>query len=215
MSQQEFDFIIVGAGSAGCVLADKLSASGRHTVLVLEAGGSDRRFYIQMPLGYGKTFYDPSVNWMYRAEPDPGLDGNADYWPRGKVVGGSSSINALVYVRGQREDFDRWRDAGNVGWGYEDVLPLFKAMEDNDFGANQYHGAGGPLHVTDIRRQTHPLCEAFFKASEQAGLSRNPDFNGASPRGRRATSRSTPKTAGAARRRTRSCAQRCGGPMCH
>ena len=117
MGQQEFDFVIVGAGSAGCVLADKLSASGRHTVLVLEAGGSDRRFYIQMPLGYGKTFYDPSVNWMYRAEPDPGLDGNADFWPRGKVVGGSSSINALVYVRGQREDYDRWRDAGNLGLG--------------------------------------------------------------------------------------------------
>lgn len=179
MAQQEFDFIIVGAGSAGCVLADKLSASGKHTVLVLEAGGTDRRFYIQMPLGYGKTFFDPSVNWMYRAEPDPGLDGNADFWPRGKVVGGSSSINALVYVRGQREDFDRWRDAGNPGWGYDDVLPLFKAMEDNDLGADDYHGIGGPLQVTDTRNQTHPLCEAFFKAGEEAGLLRNPDFNGA------------------------------------
>ena len=179
MAQQEFDFVIVGAGSAGCVLADRLSANGKHTVLVLEAGGSDRRFFIQMPLGYGKTFYGPSVNWMYRAEPDPGLAGIADYWPRGKVLGGSSSINALVYVRGQREDFDRWRDAGNPGWGYEDVLPYFKAMEDNDFGASEFHGAGGPLHVTDIRKETHPLCEAFFRASEQAGLKRNPDFNGA------------------------------------
>ena len=183
MAQQEFDFVIVGAGSAGCFLADRLSASGKHTVLVLEAGGSDRRFYIQMPLGYGKTFYDPSVNWMYRAEPDPGLDGNADFWPRGKVVGGSSSINALVYVRGQREDFDRWRDAGNPGWGYDDVLPLFKAMEDNDFGASEFHGAGGPLHVSDTRKETHPLCEAFFKASGQAGLARNPDFNGARQEG--------------------------------
>jgi choline dehydrogenase len=179
LGQQEFDFVIVGAGSAGCVLADKLSASGRHTVLVLEAGGGDQRFYIQMPLGYGKTFYDPAVNWMYRAEPDPGLDGNADFWPRGKVVGGSSSINALVYVRGQREDYDRWRDAGNIGWGYDDLLPHFKAMEDNDFGADEYHGAGGPLHVTDTRNETHPLCDIFFKASEQAGLKRNPDFNGA------------------------------------
>jgi choline dehydrogenase len=179
LAQQEFDFVIVGAGSAGCVLAEKLSANGKHSVLVLEAGGSDRRFFIQMPLGYGKTFYDPSVNWMYRAEPDPGLDGNADFWPRGKVVGGSSSINALVYVRGQREDFDRWRDAGNPGWGYDDVLPFFKAMEDNDFGADAYHGAGGPLHVTDTRSRVHPLCEAFFRASEQAGLKRNPDFNGA------------------------------------
>ena len=183
LAQQEFDFIIVGAGSAGCVLADKLSAGGRHTVLVLEAGGSDRHFYIQMPLGYGKTYYDPSINWMYRAEPDPGLDGNADYWPRGKVVGGSSSINALVYVRGQREDYDRWRDAGNVGWGYEDVLPHFKAMEDNDFGANEYHGAGGPLQVADIRAGAHPMCETFFRASEQAGLARNPDFNGARQEG--------------------------------
>jgi choline dehydrogenase len=179
LDQQEFDFVIVGAGSAGCVLADRLSASGKHSVLVLEAGGSDRHFYIQMPLGYGKTFYDPTVNWMYRAEPDPGLDGNADFWPRGKVIGGSSSINALVYVRGQREDFDRWRDAGNPGWGYEDVLPYFKAMERNDFGADEHHGAGGPLHVTDTRKETHPLCEAFFRASEQAGLKRNPDFNGA------------------------------------
>ena len=183
MAQQEFDFVIVGAGSAGCVLADKLSASGRYSVLVLEAGGSDRHFYIQMPLGYGKTFYDPSVNRMYRAEPDPGLDGNADYWPRGKVVGGSSSINALVYVRGQREDFDRWREAGNIGWGYDDVLPLFKEMEDNDLGAGEYHGAGGPLHVSDTRRETHPLCEAFFAACEQAGLARNPDFNGARQEG--------------------------------
>ncbi len=183
MAHQEFDFVIVGAGSAGCVLADRLSASGKHTVLVLEAGGSDRRFYIQMPLGYGKTFYDPSVNWMYRAEPDPGLDGNADFWPRGKVVGGSSSINALVYVRGQREDYDRWRDGGNPGWGYDDVLPYFKGMEDNDFGAGDYHGAGGPLHVTDTRSEVHPLCEAFFRASEQAGLKRNPDFNGAMQEG--------------------------------
>ena len=178
MGQQEFDFVIVGAGSAGCVLGDRLSASGKHTVLLLEAGGSDRRFYIQMPLGYGKTFFDPSVNWMYRTEPDPGMDGNADFWPRGKVLGGSSSINALVYVRGQRQDFDRWRAAGNPGWGYDDVLPLFKAMEDNDFGADDYHGAGGPLHVTDIRKEVHPLCGAFFKAGEQAGLKRNPDFNG-------------------------------------
>jgi choline dehydrogenase len=183
LAQQEFDFVIVGAGSAGCALADRLSASGRHSVLVLEAGGSDRRFYIQMPLGYGKTFYDPSVNWMYRAEPDPGLDGIADYWPRGKVVGGSSSINALVYVRGQREDFDRWRDAGNIGWGYEDVLPIFKAMEDNDFGAGEYHGTGGPLHVSDTRSEVHSLCEAFFRACEQAGLARNADFNGARQEG--------------------------------
>lgn len=181
--QGEFDFVIVGAGSAGCVIADRLSASGKHSVLVLEAGGSDRHFYIQMPLGYGKTFYDPSVNWLYQAEPDPGLDGNADHWPRGKVVGGSGSINAMVYVRGAKEDFDRWRDLGNPGWGHSDVLPLFKALEDNQRGADAYHGAGGPLHVSDTRRDVHPLCEVFFQASKEAGLKSNPDFNGESQEG--------------------------------
>jgi choline dehydrogenase len=179
----EFDFVIVGSGSAGSVVAERLTRDGRNSVLVLEAGGSDRHFYIRMPLGYGKTFYDPTVNWMYRTEPDPGLAGNADFWPRGKVVGGSSSINALVYIRGQRQDFDRWRDAGNLGWGYDDVLPFFKSMEDNDRGADPYHGSGGPLTVTDPARKVHPLCSAFFKAAEEAGLARNPDFNGATQEG--------------------------------
>lgn len=179
----EFDFVIVGSGSAGSVVADRLSANGKYSVLVLEAGGTDRRFYIQMPLGYGKTFYDPSVNWMYRAEPDPGLDGFADHWPRGKVVGGSSSINALVYIRGQKQDFDDWRDAGNPGWGYDDVLPVFKALEDNQRGADAYHGIGGPLHVSDTRRQVHGLCDVFIKAGTEAGLRFNPDFNGESQEG--------------------------------
>ncbi|RVD51898.1 choline dehydrogenase, partial [Mesorhizobium sp. M8A.F.Ca.ET.023.02.2.1] len=115
---QTYDFIIVGSGSAGSVLADKLSASGRFSVLVLEAGGSDRRFYVQMPLGYGKTFFDPTVNWNYKTEPDPGLGGNVDHWPRGKLLGGSSSINAMVWIRGAREDFDDRRAAGNPGRGY-------------------------------------------------------------------------------------------------
>ena len=142
-----FDFIIVGAGSAGCVLAERLSANGRHSVLVLEAGGSDRRLYIQMPLGYGKTFYDPSVNWMYAAEADPGLNGQRDYWPRGKVLGGSSSINAMVYIRGAREDYESWEAAGNAGWGWDDVLRCYRAMEDTEAGANEFRGVGGPLHV--------------------------------------------------------------------
>ena len=133
----EFDFIIVGAGSAGCVLAERLSANGRHKVLVLEAGGSDRRFYIHMPLGYGKTFYDPKVNWMYEAEPDPGLAGQKDYWPRGKVLGGSSSINAMVYIRGHADDYEDWKAAGNPGWGWADVLKVYKAMEDNQAGTNE------------------------------------------------------------------------------
>ena len=121
---QIYDFIIVGSGSAGSVVAERLSANGRYSVLVLEAGGTDRRFYVQMPLGYGKTFFDPAVNWNYRAEPDPGLAGNADHWPRGKLLGGSSSINAMVWISGQPADYDAWAAAGNPGWGFADLLPL-------------------------------------------------------------------------------------------
>jgi choline dehydrogenase len=174
-----FDYIVVGAGSAGCVLAERLSASGRNRVLVLEAGGSDRRFFIQMPLGYGKTFYDPTLNWMYTAEPDPGLAGQRDFWPRGKVLGGSSSINAMVYVRGHPRDYENWKEAGNPGWGWDDVLPAFKAMEDFDGGANDYRGAGGPLHVTSLGAERHPLSDAFIKSAQAAGMRHNDDFNGA------------------------------------
>lgn len=180
---QTYDFIIVGSGSAGSVLAERLSASGRFSVLVLEAGGSDRRFYVQMPLGYGKTFFDPAVNWNYKAEPDPGLAGNVDHWPRGKLLGGSSSINAMVWIRGAREDFDAWRDAGNPGWGFDDLLPGFKALEDNQAGADQWRGVGGPLHVTDCSTSVHPLTKRYLAAANQAGLPLNPDFNGISQEG--------------------------------
>ncbi|MGX8012645.1 GMC family oxidoreductase [Mesorhizobium sp. ORM8.1] len=180
---QTFDFIIVGSGSAGSVVAEKLSASGRFSVLVLEAGGSDRRFYVQMPLGYGKTFFDPAVNWNYKTEPDPGLNNNADHWPRGKLLGGSSSINAMVFIRGAREDFDAWAAAGNPGWSYDDLLPSFKAMEDNEAGADQWRGVGGPLHVTDCTSAVHPLTKQYLAAAQQAGLPFNPDFNGASQEG--------------------------------
>lgn len=180
---QVFDFIVVGAGSAGSVVAERLSANGRFSVLVLEAGGTDRRFYVQMPLGYGKTFFDPAVNWNYKAEPDPGLAGNADHWPRGKLLGGSGSINAMVWIRGPREDYDGWRDAGNPGWGYDDLLPVFKAIEDNEAGADEWRGRGGPIRVTDNRRHIHPLTELFVKAGEELGLPFNPDFNGASQEG--------------------------------
>ncbi len=179
---RSFDFIIVGSGSAGSVVAERLSASGRHSVLVLEAGGSDRRFFVSMPLGYGKTFYDKSVNWMYRAEPDPGLDGNADYWPRGKVLGGSSSINAMVYVRGAPEDFDEWRGRGNPGWGYADVLPIFRSLEDHD-GPAQSLGKGGALHVSDCSTLFHPLANHLIKAAQEAGLGYNSDFNGETQEG--------------------------------
>ncbi|SMH51477.1 GMC family oxidoreductase [Mesorhizobium australicum] len=180
---QVFDFIIAGSGSAGSVVAERLSASGRFSVLVLEAGGTDRRFYVQMPLGYGKTFFDPAVNWNYKAEPDPGLAGAADHWPRGKLLGGSSSINAMVWIRGAREDFDDWRDAGNTGWGFDDLLPAFKAIEDNQAGADAFRGTGGPVHVTDMSAVVHPLTHRYLEAGRQAGLPLNPDFNGAAQEG--------------------------------
>jgi len=150
---------------------------------VLEAGGSDRRFFVQMPLGYGKTFYDPGVNWMYQAEPDPGLNGQRDYWPRGKLLGGSSSINAMVYIRGNRRDYDDWEAAGNPGWGWDEVLAAYKAMEDYPAGDPAYRGRGGPLTITDIGRNAHPLCQAYIAAAEAAGLKFNPDFNGADQEG--------------------------------
>jgi choline dehydrogenase len=180
---QTYDFIVVGSGSAGSVVAERLSASGRHSVLVLEAGGSDMRFYVQMPLGYGKTFFDPAVNWNFRAEPDPGLAGNADHWPRGKILGGSSSINAMVWIRGQPEDYDAWAAAGNPGWAFADLLPAFKAIEDNEAGADEWRGAGGPVRITDCSRTVHPLTRRYLKAAEQAGLQLNPDFNGAHQEG--------------------------------
>ncbi len=180
---QTYDFVVVGSGSAGSALAERLSRSGRFSVLVLEAGGTDRRFFVQMPLGYGKTFYDPKVNWNFSAEPDPGLAGNVDHWPRGKVLGGSSSINAMVWIRGQPADFDAWAEAGNPGWGFRDLLPLFKAVEDNEAGADDLRGRGGPVHVSDNRERVHPLTRRFLQAAQAAGLPLNQDFNGAQQEG--------------------------------
>lgn len=183
MDGQTFDYIIVGAGSAGCVLAERLSANGRHKVLVLEAGGSDRRFYVQLPLGYGKLFYDPAVNWMYRTEPDPGLAGARDHWPRGRILGGSSSINAMVWIRGHASDYADWEQAGNPGWGWDEVRAAYRAIEDNEAGADDWRGQGGPLFVSANRRDLHPLCETFIRATEATGLPRNSDFNGAEQEG--------------------------------
>jgi choline dehydrogenase len=179
----EFDFIVVGAGSAGCVLANRLTASGRYSVLLLEAGGSDRSFWLRLPIGYGHSFFNPKVNWMYRTEPDPGLAGRQGYWPRGKVLGGSSSINAMVFVRGQPSDFDDWAALGNPGWDWNAVLPYFRKLEDSDLGPNEWRGIGGPLHVSDVSAQVHPLCENYLRAGEQLGLARNPDLNTASIEG--------------------------------
>jgi len=178
----EFDYIVVGAGSAGCVLANRLSASGKHSVLLLEAGPEDTHLWIHVPLGYGKLFKEKAVNWMYQTEPEPGLDGRSIFQPRGKVLGGSSSINGLLYLRGQHQDYDRWRQRGNAGWGYDDVLPYFKKAEDQQRGGNEFHGVGGPLPVSDWRH-ADPLSEAFVVAAAEAGIPTNPDFNGATQEG--------------------------------
>ena len=177
-----FDFIVVGAGSAGCVLANRLTASGRHRVLLLEAGGHDRHIWIHIPLGYGKLFSDRKVNWLYTSEPEPELDNRQIIQPRGKVLGGSSSINGLLYIRGQPADFDHWRQLGNSGWSFEDVLPYFRRAEDQQRGEDALHGVGGPLAVSDVC-EPHPLCEAFIAAAQQAGFPRNDDFNGPTQEG--------------------------------
>jgi choline dehydrogenase len=177
-----FDYIVVGAGTAGCVLANRLTASGRHRVLLLEAGGHDRNIWIHIPLGYGKLFTNRKVNWLYTSEPEPELNNRQIIQPRGKVLGGSSSINGLLYIRGQPADFDHWRQLGNSGWSFEDVLPYFRRAEDQERGADVLHGVGGPLAVSDVC-EPHPLCEAFIEAAQQAGFPRNDDFNGATQEG--------------------------------
>jgi len=178
----EFDYVIVGAGSAGCVLANRLSADRKNSVLLLEAGPRDTNLWIHVPLGYGRLFKEKSVNWMYQTEPEPGLEGRSVFQPRGKVLGGSSSINGLLCVRGQHEDYDRWRQHGNQGWGFDDVLPYFKKAEDQQRGADDFHGAGGPLPVSDLGHPD-PLSAAFITAAAEVGLPVNRDFNGASQEG--------------------------------
>jgi len=173
----EADYVIVGAGSAGCVMAARLSEDPSTKVILLEAGGEDKNMWIHIPLGFGKTFADPRVNWCYETEPDPGAGGRKIFWPRGKVLGGSSSINGMVYIRGQHEDFDHWRQLGNPGWGSGDVLPYFRRAEHQTRGEDEFHATGGPLCVSDVK-DGHPLAEAFIKACADAGYQRNDDFNG-------------------------------------
>jgi len=182
VNQDHYDYVIVGAGSAGCVLANRLSASGAHRVLLLEAGPRDRNIWIHIPLGYGKLFTNPRYNWMFDTEPEAELHNRRTMMPRGKGLGGSSSINGLIYIRGQREDFDHWASLGNRGWGFADVLPYFRKAEDYQHGASAFHGAGGPLAVSSLP-EPHELCDAYIAAAQAAGYPRNDDFNGASQEG--------------------------------
>ncbi|KPF44979.1 GMC family oxidoreductase [Rhizobium sp. AAP43] len=178
-----FDFIVVGAGSAGCIVASRLSESGRYSVLLIEAGGEDKSFWFKIPVGYAKSYYNPKVNWMYRTEPEPNLGGRRIYAPRGKVQGGSGSINAMVFVRGARQDFDDWRDAGNPGWGFDDVLPFFRKLETHARGESHWHGTEGPIHVTPMRGATHAVSDAFLAACDELQVPLNEDFNGAALEG--------------------------------
>ncbi|MCZ4352844.1 GMC family oxidoreductase N-terminal domain-containing protein [Roseovarius aestuarii] len=178
----EFDYIIVGAGSAGCVLADQLSKDGTCSVLVLEAGGSDNSFWIRTPIGYGKTFFNPRFNWKYETESDPNTGGRAGYWPRGKVIGGSSSINALVYCRGMPGDFNDWEKSGAAGWGWDTVRSHYEAIETR-VDENGNTDGNGPMYVTNVQRDIHPCNRNYFAMARELGLPVTDDCNGPDPEG--------------------------------
>ena len=182
VASEAYDYVVVGAGSAGCVLANRLTEDGRHTVLLLEAGPEDRSLWIHIPIGYGKTMFHPVYNWGFYTEPEPAMNQRRVYWPRGRGLGGSSSINGLIYVRGQPEDYERWAALGNRGWCWNDVLPYFRKLERNTRGASEWHGDEGPVWCSDIG-EPHALMEAIIRAAEALGVPRNDDFNGASQEG--------------------------------
>ena len=180
MVEELFDYIVVGAGSAGCVLAGRLSEDPATRVLLLEAGPPNRSPWIHLPIGYTKTMWSDKLNWRFHTDPDPNMNGRRIYWPRGKTLGGSSSINGMIYTRGQREDYDHWAALGNIGWSYLDVLPYFVKSEGNQRGFSVMHSGLGPLKVSDVGRK-HELIEAFIQGAGQIGASSVPptdDFNG-------------------------------------
>src|ERR1700720_318000 len=179
---ETFDYIVAGAGSAGCVMAARLSENPKHRVLLLEAGPKDSSPWIHMPMGYAKLFANPKLNWMYESEPEPELQNRTMYQPRGKVLGGTSSINGMVYMRGDPADYDHWRQLGCEGWDWDSVLPFFKKAEDNERGGDEFHGVGGPLRVSDPPH-VWPLGRAMVEAAMQAGIPRTSDFNGARKEG--------------------------------
>ncbi|MEY3799038.1 MAG: choline dehydrogenase BetA [Pseudomonadota bacterium] len=176
MSSTLFDYIIVGGGSSGCVLANRLSEDPSNSVCLIEAGPKDSSPWIHLPIGYAKTMWDPKVNWKFQTEPDPGMNDRQIYWPRGKTLGGSSSINGLIFIRGQKEDYDGWRDLGNSGWGWDDVLPYFKKAEGNDRLGEPLHSKTGPLKASSIPKK-HALVEAFKKSANALGIPNTDDFN--------------------------------------